>query len=100
MEEEEEEEKKHPYWVSGYSHYSHGRARNQNLSDGQMTPMAMPSKSLHFDPLGEEAERRLISVSVFSAIPCYLLMHHCLMIDCPHVQMIAPHDRDLVRADG
>jgi hypothetical protein len=66
-----------------------------------MIPMAIPSKSLWFDPLGEEAERKWIFVTVFSALLCNLLMmDHCLMTDCPHIDMIAPHDKDPLRADG
>lgn len=63
-----------------------------------MVPMAILSKSLRFDPLGEEAERKWIFLTVFSALLWYLLMiDHCLMTI---VDMIAPHDKDPVRADG
>ena len=69
-----------------------------------MIPMAILLKSLQFDSLGEEAERKSISVSVFSALLCYLvMMDHCLMTSmtaCPHVRKIAPHDKDPSRADG
>ena len=59
--------------------------------------MAMLSMSLRFDPLGEEAERKQMLVSVFFALLCYLLMmDHCLM---SHVDKIAPLDKDPVRAD-
>ena len=66
-----------------------------------MVLMAILLESLHFDPLDEEAERKWIFVTVFSALLCYLLMiDQCRMIDGPHVDMIAPHDMDPVRADG
>jgi hypothetical protein len=67
-----------------------------------MIPMAMLSMSLRFDPLGEEAGRKQMLVSVFFALLCYLLMidhRDCLMSLYPHVDMISPLDKDPVRAD-